>query len=323
MAFIINAEDTQERLYDESKGNFNKDFAIDNSNMNKEIEESFITLADAAKKTMQKRKPIYDFKTKNKSFLDLYNDLYRLGIKNNKFFLKLYDKDLLAVDPYQPKLPLELQLKVILECMINPWYWLREICRIPEDGAPIEIGGGIQYQIDRNNAAAWYCFLNGIDHYQSKPRQTGKTQDAIAKNNYAYHFGTISANFLFFNKDQDMAKTNLYRLKCQRDMIPSYLQMRAIVSEEGKVDKGTDNVTSMRNPITNNTITVMPKPTSKDAAVKLGRGNTAAFHYYDEFDFIPFNMEIINAAAFSYARASENAKKNGSLYGRIKFSKFF
>lgn len=54
MAFIINAEDTQERLYDESKGNFNKDFAIDNSNMNKEIEESFITLADAAKKTMQK-----------------------------------------------------------------------------------------------------------------------------------------------------------------------------------------------------------------------------------------------------------------------------
>ena len=64
----------------------------------------------------------------------------------------------------------------------------------------------------------------------------------------------------------------------------------------------------------------MPKATSKDAAIKLGRGETAAFHYLDELDFMPWNTEIMKAASFSYARASENAIKNKSLYGRVMSS---
>lgn len=317
MAYITNIEENTARLYDKDKINVDRDLMIDDSDMDPKIESALPSLAEAAKNSMKKRKPIPDFHTSNKSFLNLYNDLYKMGIKNNKFFLRIYDKDLIGVNPYQKILPLDLQLKIILECMINPWYWLREICRIPEDGAPIEVGGGTQYQIDRNNAAAWYCYLNGIDHYQSKPRQCGKTQDALAKQNYAYHYGTISANFLFFNKDQSLAKINLYRFKCQRDLMPAFMQMKFIITEDGKLDKGTDNITTMKNPITNNMITVMPKPTSADSARKLGRGNTAAFHHYDEFDFIPFNMDIVNAAAFSYSKATENAIKNNSLYSRI------
>lgn len=307
----------QTRYYDMEKvDDFDDDFSADNSTMNKEVEQNLDKLI-VASSTVKKRKPIYDFETKNKTFIELYNDLYKLGIKNNKFVLRLYDPDLKGISPYQPILPIDMQIKILYECIINPWYWLREVCRIPEDGAPIEIGGGTQYKIDRNNLAAWYLFLNGIDHYQSKPRQTGKTQDAVAKQNYAFHYGTLSANFLFFNKDQALAKQNLYRLKCQRDMMPSYMQMRYIVEDGGKVNKGIDNITTMRNPITNNTILVMPKATSKDSAIKLGRGNTAAFHYYDEADFTPWIEEIINAAAFSYSTASKNARNNGSLYGRI------
>ena len=37
----------------------------------------------------------YDWKTKNKSFLSLFKDLKALGIKNNKFFLTIYDRDLI------------------------------------------------------------------------------------------------------------------------------------------------------------------------------------------------------------------------------------
>lgn len=296
----------------------NSQMNVDNSTMTAEDEGIFKSFANQAvnyaKQASKKR--FYDFKTKNHSFLELYQDLYNLGIKNNKFFLRLYDRDLQGVDPYSPVLPKDLQIKIFIECLINPWYWLREILRIPTDGMPIEIGGGTQYQIDRNNAAGWYLFLNGIDNYRSKPRQTGKTQDCVAQFNYAYHFGNMASTALFFNKDQDQANVNLYRLKCQRDMMPAWLQMRMVMTDSGKFDKGIDNTKSIRNPVNGNTITTMGKATSKESAMKLGRGATAALQYYDEFDFIPYQTEIMNAASFAYSTAAQNAAKNSALYNR-------
>jgi hypothetical protein len=264
MGFITNPNVDNTRRYENEKTDIALDMNIDadSSQMPKEIADNMGSLVIAAKKKMSNLHPIYDFHTKNKSFLELYNDLYKMGIKNNKFFLKLFDPDLQNVDVYHGILPLDIQLKVYLEILINPWYYLREICRIPEDGSPIEIGGGCQYQIDRNSLASWYCYLNGIDHYDSKPRQTGKTQNAIAEINYGFNYGSVSATFLFFNKDYPLAKQNLYRLKCQRDMLPLFLQEKFAYDENGGIDKGIDNVTSLKNPITNNTILVMPKATS-------------------------------------------------------------
>lgn len=270
-----------------------------------------------AKAHLGGRKPIPDFDTKNESFIDVFKDLKRLGVKHNKFHLMLYDRELQGVDPFSLTLPVELQIRVQLECIVNPWYWLREVCRIPTDGTPIIIGGGSSFKLDRNNIATWYLFLHGIDHYCSKPRQCGKTQDAIAKFNYAYHFGSVSATILFFNKDSGMARTNLYRLKCQRDMMPKYLQMRMAFGEDGKIIKERDNITTMRNPINGNEIKTQPKATSADSADKLGRGETAALQYYDEFDFEAFNTRIIRASAPAYSTAAENAAKNGSLFCRI------
>lgn len=319
MAMVLNM-DAPPRVYHgkEDYEPTDRDFMENSqSGMSKELEDSYVDIKAGALQVLRKKKVSYHWNTKNKSFLSLYNDLHKMGIKNNKFFLAIYDTDLLSIDPYSPILPVDLQLKIILECMINPWYFLREICRVPEDGMPIEIGGGTQYSIDRNNAACWYLYLNGIDHYQSKPRQRGKTVDCIARCNYAFHFGALATNMLFFNKDQQMAKLNLYRLKCQRDMLPRWMQMKTMVDDTGKVDRGQDSVTMMRNPVTGNTISVMARATSKEGGTKLGRGATAAIQYYDEFEFIPFNMDIIKAASFAYSRASENAKKNASLYGRI------
>lgn len=274
---------------------------------------------DNLKKTIKdiRRKPIIDWKTSNLSFLELHNDLKRLGVKNNKFFLYLYDRDLQGIDPYSPVLPIDYQLKIILECMVNPWYFLREVCRIPEDGAPLKIGGGTRFRIDRNAVASWYLFLNGIDQYDSKPRQRGKTQNALAIINYAYHFGTVASTITFANKDASNNKMNLYRLKCQRDMLPAYMQMKIGLNESGSIDKGRDSVTSLRNPVTNNNIMLLSRPNSSDSAMSVGRGFTSAIQYWDEFDFIPFNTVILDSSAFAYATASDNARKNNSLYGRI------
>ncbi len=278
------------------------------------IEDDFEAVQKKIKQT--KAKWIIDWKTNNKSFIDLHKDLKRLGIRNNTFFLRLYDPDLVGIDPYSAILPLELQLKIILECIRNPWYYLREVCRIPVDGKPIESGGGCQYRIDRNNLATWYLYLNGIDHYASKPRQTGKTQDAIAKLNYAYHFGATSATILFFNKDAGLAKENLARMKDQRDLLPQYMQMRVAFTEDG-IDKEIDNITTMKNPITKCQVKVMPRATSVDNAMRIGRGYTSSIMFFDEFDFINHNITILDASVFAYSTASENAKANNSIYSRI------
>ena len=173
MAQILNVDIDNTVIYNNDKISESQ-MISDNSTMSSEDEGMFKSFAKQAGEYAKKvsKKKFYDFKTKNKSFLELYQDLYKLGVKNNKFFLRLYDTDLQGVDPYSPVLPKETQIKIFIECLINPWYWLREVLRIPVDGLPIEVGGGVQYAIDRNNAACWYLFLNVIDHYQSKPRQS-------------------------------------------------------------------------------------------------------------------------------------------------------
>ena len=179
MGLILNAE-SHANVYRNDVINQDQ-MNIDNSTVTSEDMNVYKEFAKQSAAYLQRKKPIYDFKTKNRSFIQLYKDLKKLGVQNNKFFLILYDSDLQLIDPYAPGLPKDYQLKVFLECLVNPWYFLREVLHIPADGMPIEIGGGVKYKIDRNNVAAWYCFLNGIDHYQSKPRQQGKTQDAVAK----------------------------------------------------------------------------------------------------------------------------------------------
>lgn len=306
----------------------------DNGHMNSAMESKYLDITkeattrkmmSAAKKKklgIKKRDYIYHWKTTNKSFLNLYKDLCNLGIENNKFFLKLYDKDLELVNPFQAGLPLEIQLKIIFECIRNPWYFLREVCRIPEDGKPIEPGGGCQYIIDRNNCAVWYCVLNGIDVYDSKPRQTGKTQNALAICNYAYHFGTQSTEIAFFNKKTEDAQMNLARMKSQRDMLPSYMHMKcAFVASEFDDEirqlPETNNVKTMINPVNSNKIKTFPRATTKEGAMSLGRGNTCAMMLSDEFDFQKYNLEIINSSAPAYSRASENAENNGAMHARI------
>lgn len=215
----------------------------------------------------KKRTFIYHVKTKNISFLQTAKDLKELGIKNNMFFLKLYDPDLEHVDPHSPFLTEQQIIKIINECIINPWYFLRECVRIPDQG-----GNGIPYQLNRANLASTFCFLNGIDHYLVIPRQKGKTQSTIAILNWAFLFGTTNSEFMFINKRQEDANNNLDRLKQQRDLLPPYMRMKEVITEEGKIEKGQDNVKSLTNPVTNNKIVTKPSARSVEAAEGIGRG---------------------------------------------------
>ena len=76
---------------------------------------------------IQQQYQVYIHKeTRNKSFLQVHYYLKSIGIKNNAFFLALYDTDLAAVDPFDPNLTFQMKQKVFRECMVNYWYWLND-----------------------------------------------------------------------------------------------------------------------------------------------------------------------------------------------------
>ena len=231
---------------------------------------------------------LYDLGTNNKSFLQLAKDLKKLGIKNWYFMLEIRDPSLVNIDPYaiDPKterttLTQDQIARVVNECMCNPWYYLREISRIPTQG-----GDTVPYSANRGNIAQAFCIFNGYDSWLCLPRQKGKTQSALAAQCWIYNFGTTNSEFIFVNKDGDNAKTNLRRMGDQLLALPEYLQFASLVDEEtGTRLKATKNATKIKNPINNNSVIVKSKASSYDSALSLARGLTAPVLHFDEPEF--------------------------------------
>lgn len=260
-----------------------------------------------------KRNYIIDVKTSNMSFLQTAADLKKLGIKNNMFFLILYDVSLQGVDPHSPKLTEDQMFRIINECLINPWYFFREVCRIPDQGNV----KGIPFSLNRANLAMFWCGLNNIDSYLTIPRQIGKTQSAIALINWVFLFGTTNSEMMFANKRSEDAINNLNRLKEQRDLLPQFLQFKVALDNDGKMVKGTDNVKTLSNRANNNKIVTKPSAKSVESAEQIGRGNTQTVQYLDEVEFTDHIKTIMEAAGPAFATASRNAKRNNAATFRI------
>lgn len=115
----------------------------------------------------------YQMETSNKSFLEMHYFLKAKGIKNNKFFLILYDRDLAGVDPHDPRLNETMKAKILRECMVNVWYFIREIVRIPVSGG--SVSGGTRFKLHRGNLALIFGFMLNWNMFLELPRQHGKT----------------------------------------------------------------------------------------------------------------------------------------------------
>ena len=263
----------------------------------------------------------YHISTSNLSFIQTARDLKSLGINNNAFFLALYNPDLADVDPFSPNLTKEQVQAIINECIINPWYFIRECVRIPEQGGGTGPGAGSKFRLHRGNLAACWCFFRNIDLYLVIPRQCFKTHSMLACLNWAYIFGTSNSVFNFSNKSQKDSDDNLRKMKEQKDVLPIYMQHRygIAIDESGdfKQVKGLDNVRTMTNPVNGNRIDSKPSAATEEKADGIGRGNSAPIQFYDEVEFTKYIGTIIMAAGPAYVRAAENAKKNGAMYGRI------
>lgn len=267
----------------------------------------------------------YDTYTSNLSFLQTAADLQKIGIKNNKFFLKLYNRDLLGIDPYSNGLSKNMIAAILMECMMNPYYFLREVSRIPEVGGVIGPGGGSPFILHRGNLAATFCFVNSIDFWLTISRQCFKTHSIIADLLWAYLFGTTFSQFNFMNKRQPDSDANLKKFKQHKLLLPIWMQQKYNFVEDsknttdggGKIIKGVDNVRTIENPVTGNIIESKPSATSMEAADGIGRGNTAPLQWSDETEFTKFMGTIIQASGPAYVRAAQIADRNNSIHCRI------
>lgn len=257
----------------------------------------------------------YDVGTANKSFLQVAKDLKSLGIHNYYFMLEIYDYSLVSIDPCANNLTRDQISRIMTECTRNPWYYLREVCRIPDQG-----GVGIPFKANRGNIAQTWLTLHGIDSWLCLPRQQGKTISFLCLLSWAYSFGTNNSTFIFINKDSNNAKENLQRLKDIIDCLPEYLRFDQILEEDenGKVKlvKAARNATSMKHPITKNRIIIKPKATSYESALSLARGLTSNVLHFDEPEFTPYIKTIIENSVSTFETAARNAKKNGAMYCR-------
>lgn len=113
-----------------------------------------------------------DLSTHNNSFKQVARDLRMLGIHNYYFMLELRDPSLTKINPHavdkdnHTTLTKDQITRVLNECMLNPWYFIREVARIMDQG-----GTTVSYRANRGNIAQSWCMLHGIDSWLCLPRR--------------------------------------------------------------------------------------------------------------------------------------------------------
>jgi len=253
-------------------------------------------------------RPIYDHETKNKSFLKVHEQLKMLGIRNNEFFLLLLNPKLKGVDPHDPNISPQVAMMVIEECQLNFFYYLREVVRIPQQGA-----GVVQFELDRATLAAAYCFINDINFYLIKPRQTGKSVGLCAFLSWAFKFGITNGGFAFYANKEKNSKANLKRMVTYIGLLPKYMANMGskTYDNSGRLVKKTNNITKYAEPVTRNTADVMHCAISEETADELGRGDTHNFEFFDEAEFTTCIETTVQVSGMAFNTASYNALMNG------------
>lgn len=258
------------------------------------------------KKDYVRNSPHINLRTTNKSFLRISYILKRMGIENNMFPLYLNDLDLRGIDPHKlGSDDMHLCMKVAYECKVNPWYYFREVIRIPETGTQ----HGIKFKLSRANLALiWLYFLN-VDHTLIMPRQLGKTVGTISIDSWLMFIGGNNINKVMLTKSNKLRKENVSRLKGIRDLLPSYLVNETI--------EDVNNVEELTYATLNTRYTTFVSQSGATAAESLGRGLTTPTQHWDEVAFFD-NIAISYPSAINSTNAArESAMKFGQPYANI------
>ena len=222
---------------------------------------------------------IPDLSTSNKTWLRLAGVYKSMGIKNHGFLLALHNPDLQGIDPLDPNLTQEQMVAIVVECKENPWYFFREVLRVPTPGA----SENIRIRANRFNIAAWWCFFNHITQLAICSRQTGKSLALTSLDVYILAVAGMSTEVHLLTKDDDLRMKTVAMVKEMLEELPWYMNVKS-----RKDTYNTEKITIER---LGNVYHTSVAQASPKAANNIGRGLTVAIHKIDEFAFIK-NIDI-------------------------------
>jgi len=221
-------------------------------------------------KDFQEQGAIVDYNTPNLSFLKLSILLNKMGVQNNLFFLSLFDKDLVGIDPHDLKDPsLELRQRISWESKVNPWYFLREVCRITASGM-----GAVPYVLNRSNLAQAWLYFNSINSFQVMPRQIGKTIGTAALQVWALYLAARDAAWGMFCRGNKLQYENVDRFKKIRDALPQWMLYQTANDTNNKEGVSYDAL--------NTKLTTFVSQSDKQAAGDQARGQSFFTESWDE-----------------------------------------
>lgn len=196
-------------------------------------------------------------------------------------------------------------MQIKLECTYNPWYFIREVMRVP----PAAGDTPVPLRANRANVSLWWCFLNHIDYFLIQPRQTGKSLNTDGISNWYQIFGARNSRANLFTKNGDLIKENIARLKKIRKLLPKYLV------EFLKTD--TDNQKEFTNYAQGNRMVAVQAQANEDAARNVGRGLTAPYNHTDEVAFLKFVHISVPVMLAGSGAARDEARRNGMPFCNI------
>ena len=236
--------------------------------------------------------------SRNMSWVRMHFLLKKLNISNNKFFLALHNPELMNVDPFAPDITSEQIVMIARECLYNPWYYFREIIKIPQQG-----GQPIPFRLDRATLALLWVVLNDIDAFITVPRQICKTMTSLAIVSYFLYVRGYNINISMLAKDRKLIRENTSRLKSIKETFPPYL------IKESRDD--TDNKEGISYEIRKNRFLTYVGRNDVYGADNLGRGMSTPIQIWDEFGYFKNNHISYPAAVSATNAAVDSARAAG------------
>lgn len=246
---------------------------------------------------------IADDQTTNKHFLRTAALFKSMGIKNYDFILALHNQSLQGVDPFSESLTAEQKLAIQLECEWNPWYYFREICRIPNANNPL------QFKSNRGNISLIWSFLVNIDYALIMPRQTGKSIACEALDNWLLFFKYRNTEIFLFTMDEKLQVKTIDRIKRMQKCLPKWLNPT--------IRADADNQHSVTCVARKNILVSKVSQADAEKANQVGKGSSYPYTHTDELAAMK-NLKISLASMLPATTATrENYELMGLPYGNV------
>ena len=245
---------------------------------------------------------IVDTASRNESWVKMAAKYKAMGVKHWYMMLALIQPELQKWDPFADNLPEHIVQMMMLECEENPWYFFREIQRVPAKSG----GGSHPLRANRGNIAMFWCVMNSFITYVQQIRQTGKSLNTRAVVNYFHNVAARDSMHILFTKG-DLRKEEIKEYKLMRDLLPKWMWYL----HPKDADNQHEFTTLSRG---NRTKSYVPQG-DPEAANGVGRGTTPTLVTGDEVPFLPYAEISIPSLIAATTASFDEARANGSMHG--------